>query len=209
MEPAHRQRLNLRDDIHPRHGLIKFALFWRVMRAWCALLALVATALSPACAMRTPCLVAARARSSDLLVTGTKAAKVSTLDKDGDGEVSVQEMEQALGIFGRVYRRLRRAWRSNRNACLVLAGMFGLTNARRFPYSILVLQTFQATGWPLVRNGLERAGEAYGSAKAAAAYDVASRREAVDELRAELRALAEVCEALPAPRTSALPPTPP
>ena len=170
----------------------------------CALLALVvATALSPACAMRTPCLVAARARSSDaVLVTSTKAAHdaarkvVNTLDKDGDGEVSVQEMEQALGIFGRVYRRLRRAWRSNRNACLVLAGMFGLTNARRFPYSILVLQTFQATGWPLVRNGLERAAEAYGSAKATAAYDVASRREAVDELRAELRALAEVREAL-------------
>ena len=161
----------------------------------CALLALVTTALSPACAMRTPCLVAARSRSSDaVLDTGTKV--VSTLDKDGDGEVSVQEMEQALGIFGRVYRRLRRAWRSNRNVCLVLAGMFGLTNARRFPYSILVLQTFQATGWPLVRNGLERAGEAYGSAKATAAYDVASRREAVDELRAELRALAEVREAL-------------
>ena len=186
------------------------------MSARAALLALLATALSPAGAMRTPCLVAARARSSDaILVTGTKAAHdaarkvASALDKDGDGKVSVQEMEQALGIFGRVYRRLRRVWRSNRNVCLVLAGLFGLTNARRFPYSILVLQTFQATGWPLVRNGLERAGEAYGSAKAAAAYDVASRREAVDELRAELRALAEVREALPLPpRASALPPTP-
>ena len=118
--------------------------------------------------MRT--LVAARARSSDaVLATGTKAAS----------EVSVQEMEQALGIFGRLCRRLRRAWRSNRSVCLVLVGMFGLTNARRFPYSILVLQTFQATGWPLVRNGLERAGEAYASAKATAAYDIASRREAV------------------------------
>ena len=144
------------------------------------LLALVATALPPACAMRTQALVAAKARSSDAaLATGTKAA----------GEVSVQEMEQALGIFGRVCRRLRRAWRSNRNVCLVLAGMFGLTNARRFPYSILVLQTFQATGWPLVRNGLDRAGEAYASAKATAAYDVASRREAVHALRAELHTL--------------------
>ena len=144
------------------------------------LLALVATALPPACAMRTPALVAAKTRSSDAaLATGTKSA----------GEVSVQEMEQALGIFGRVCRRLRRAWRSNRNVCLMLAGMFGLTNARRFPYSILVLQTFQATGWPLVRNGLERAGEAYASAKAPAAYDVASRREAVHALRAELHTL--------------------
>ena len=144
------------------------------------LLALVATALPPACAMRTPALVAAKTRSSDaVLATGTKAA----------GEVSVQEMEQALGIFGRLCRRLRRAWRSNRNVCLVLVGMFGLTNARRFPYSILVLQTFQATGWPLVRNGLERAGEAYASAKATAAYDVASRRETVHALRAELHTL--------------------
>ena len=67
MEPAHRQRLNLRDDIHPSTAQRFWpnedgALFWRVMRAWCVLLALVATALSPACAMRTPCLVAARAR---------------------------------------------------------------------------------------------------------------------------------------------------
>ena len=149
------------------------------------LLALVATALSPACAMRTPALVAAKTRSSDaVLATGTKAAHDAAR-----GQVSVQEMEQALGIFGRVCRRLRRAWRSNRNVCLVLAGMFGLTNARRFPYSILVLQTFQATDWPLVRNGLERAGEAYASAKATAAYDVASRREAVHALRAELHTL--------------------
>ena len=144
------------------------------------LLALIATALPPACAMRTPALVAAKTRSSDaVLATGTKAAS----------EVSVQEMEQALGIFGRVCRRLRRAWRSNRNVCLMLTGMFGLTNARRFPYSILVLQTFQATGWPLVRNGLERAGEAYASAKATAAYDIASRREVVHALRAELHTL--------------------
>ena len=148
------------------------------------LLALVATALSPACAMRTSALVAAKTRSSDaVLATGTKAAH------DAARKVSLQEMEQALGIFGRVCRRLRRAWRSNRNVCLVLAGMFGLTNARRFPYSILVLQTFQATDWPLVRNGLERAGEAYASAKATAAYDVASRREAVHALRAELHTL--------------------
>ena len=163
------------------------------------LLALVATALSPACAMRTPHLVAARARSSDaVLATGTKAAHdaarkaVRMLDKDGGGEVSVQEMERAMGIFGRVCRRLRRAWRSNRNVCLVLAGMAGLTNAFRFPYSILVLQTFQASGWPLMRNGLERAAEAYASAKATAAYDVASRRDAVHALRAELHTLVGV-----------------
>ena len=168
-----------------------------------ALLALAAAALSPSSAMRTSSLVAARARPSDaILATGTKAAHgaslkvMSTLDKDGGGEVSVQEMEQALGIFGRVYLRLRRAWCSNRNVCQVLAGMFGLMNARRFPYSILVLQTFQATGWPLVRSGLQRAGEAYGSAKAAAAHDVASRRETVEELRAHLRALAEVRNSL-------------
>ena len=68
----------------------------RAMSARAAvLLALVATALPPACAMRTPALVAAKTRSSDaVLATGTKAAH------DAARKVSLQEMEQALGIFG-------------------------------------------------------------------------------------------------------------
>ena len=95
---------------------------------------------------------------------------VSVIDSDGDGDISVEELEVAAGRFrrwcGRISRCLQRTWRRNRHLGLLLTGLLGLVHGGSFAYTILFAQTFAATGWPLMRSGVRRAAAAYDRAKA-------------------------------------------
>lgn len=95
---------------------------------------------------------------------------LSTIDSDGDGEISVAELEGAAGRFrrwcSRLSRGLLRTWRRNRHLGLLLTGLLGLVHGGSFAHTILFAQTFAATGWPLVRSGVQRAAAAYERAKA-------------------------------------------
>ena len=95
---------------------------------------------------------------------------LSAIDSDGDGEISVEELEGAAGRFrrwcGSISRALQRTWRRNRHLGLLLTGLLGLVHGGSFAHTILFAQTFAATGWPLMRSGVQRAAEAYERAKA-------------------------------------------
>jgi hypothetical protein len=81
-------------------------------------------------------------------------------------------------LCGRASRTIQRVWNTNRHLCLVLLGTLGLAHGDDFAYTILVSQTFMSTGWPVIRNGLERAAAAYEEAKQVGSVETAARRAA-------------------------------
>ena len=92
-------------------------------------------------------------------------------------------------LCGRASRTIQRVWNTNRHLCLVLLGTLGLAHGDDFAYTVLVSQTFMSTGWPVIRNGLERAAAAYEEAKQVGSVETAARRAASAGKRDELKQL--------------------
>lgn len=106
-------------------------------------------------------------------------------------ESTVINLQQRLN---RWRQRLGRIYRRHRNALLVAGGAFNLAYGGGFAFTLLFVQAFEHTGWPLMQGGLERAKNAYLTAKANAptretsdyADRVAPLRKELVELSAEL-----------------------
>lgn len=103
------------------------------------------------------------------IASGAGRSLHNALDDDGDGEVSAADFERTLGRWSRWWAAVRRGVgnlvRRYRRMCLALAGVLGLTHGGRFAYIVLVARTFQASGWPLIREGFAHARKAYMKAR--------------------------------------------
>ena len=96
-------------------------------------------------------------------------AIVHSLDADGDGEVSLEEVEASFSRLGKRVRgllwRLRAIYNTNTQLATTLIGLIGLTHGGSFAFSVLFASAFRVTAWPLVRDSLSRASGAYTRAK--------------------------------------------
>lgn len=141
-----------------------------------------------------------RAGRSAASTAGSLGAVLSStvkgsLDADGDGEVSVEDLESAVrGMYERCSRVAGRCYRlfvRQRDLCLSAAAVLGLIYGKYLAHTILFLQVFSSSGWPLARNGVKRAIAAYEKAKARLPRDlsrVAPLRAELEELSAEVGA---------------------
>ena len=84
---------------------------------------------------------------------------------------SLEELESLTQRIGDAVagasRRIRRLFRTNRPLLLALGGTLGLAHGASAAFTVLFVQSFGASGWPLVRKGIERGRAAYEEAKAA------------------------------------------
>ena len=114
---------------------------------------------------------------------------------------SLEELEGGLrrardGI-NKFVGRLRRIFRKNRSAVMAAGGVLGLLHGGAVCFTVLFVQSFGASGWPLMRSGLQRGAEAYEEAKARQqpretadyAASVSPLKRRMVELAAELAAL--------------------
>eukprot|EP00966_Prymnesium_polylepis_P210818 4882060-Prymnesium_polylepis.1 len=150
---------------------------------------------------KAPRQVLSKAGRSAVAATGDFGKRIGTsikdeLDTDGDGEVSVEELESAFARLRRrilnVSVRVRRLFERQRNLCLAVGGLAGLAYGRHLAHTILFLQVFHSSGWPLARAGVQRAVVAYEAAKARMPRDTSKAapphlRERFEKLSAEVR----------------------
>ena len=89
-------------------------------------------------------------------------------------------------------RQMLGSWfRAHRPLALLMAGFLGLMHGSAVAFTALFLQSFGASGWPLMRNGLQRGVAAYEEAKSMQApRETAHYKAEVAPLRRELVNLA-------------------
>ena len=113
-------------------------------------------------------------------------------------------LEELEGTFlsvresvGRAVGAVRRLFHANRQPFLAAGGVLGLLHGGRVAFTVLFVQSFGASGWPLVRDALRRGAQAYEEAKGLQQpRETAGYRAHVAPLRKELVALAEQLAAL-------------
>ena len=118
---------------------------------------------------------------------------------------SLEELESLTQRIGDAVagasRRIRRLFRTNRPLLLALGGTLGLAHGASAAFTVLFVQSFGASGWPLVRKGIERGRAAYEEAKA-----VQPRRETAEYAAATTPLKRRLIELLPrSSRSSARP----
>jgi len=105
---------------------------------------------------------------------------------------SVEDLERSAGRARdwilRVVKRVRSVLGGHRHVALFLGGALGLLHGGTFAFTVLFLQAFGKSGWPLVQGGLQRGMAAYTEAKAQQGKGKGSDRAKL--LRQELDGLA-------------------
>ena len=84
----------------------------------------------------------------------------------------------------------------NRHAIMAAGGVLGLMHGGAAAFTVLFIQSFGASGWPLMQSGLRRGMAAYELAKERAPRETDEYRHEVQHLRKELIGLAEQLAAL-------------
>ena len=114
--------------------------------------------------------------------------------KNPPRDPSLEELEEHVvhlrEAFGHFVGRVRRVFRANRNVLCVVGGGLGLVFGGNVAFTLLFVQSFGATGWPLVRDGLQRGQAAYQEAKAMQPRETTEYASRVAPLRRELVDLA-------------------
>ena len=111
------------------------------------LLAILAAVHASAAPRPGPAPIKAIQRKGEQLAKSAGHTVLRSLDKDGDGEVSIEELEAAVrGLQSRcdrMYRFAARIWERHKNLCLAAGGLLGLAHGGTFAYSVLFAQTFR------------------------------------------------------------------
>lgn len=105
-----------------------------------------------------------------------------------DLEGTVQSMSDAIGRF---VGRVRRMFHANRHAVLAAGGVLGLVHGGTVAFTVMFLQSFGASGWPLMRGGLLRGQRAYEEAKETQPRESKQYAECAAPLQRRLLELAE------------------
>lgn len=136
-----------------------------------------------------PAVGGALGRQGASLAQKASRAAHRRLDQDGDGSVSLEDMEGAVQRWWRPWARAAGRICSfidrRRHLCLTVSGVLGLAWSNVLAHTIVFSHAFGSTGLPIVRGALERARESYERAKARSPRDPT----AVAPLRQELRRL--------------------
>ena len=113
---------------------------------------------------------------------------------------SLEELESGLrGLRDAIHRfggQIRSIFHRNRHAIMAAGGVLGLMHGGAAAFTVLFIQSFGASGWPLMQSGLRRGMAAYELAKERAPRETDEYRHEVQHLRKELIGLAEQLAAL-------------
>ena len=103
-------------------------------------------------------------------------------------EGGVQRLCDAVGRFA---GRVQNLFRKNRQTVLTVGGLLGLVHGGAAAFTVLFIQSFGASGWPLMQTGLRRGQVAYEEAKQSHAGEAPGESESAAPLRRKLIELAE------------------
>ena len=107
---------------------------------------------------------------------------------------SIEQLEDSLArardAAGAVIRWARGLFRAHRPVMLAAGALLGLMHGGSVAFTVLFAQSFRASGWPLMRGGLERGRAAYEAAKEMQPRETAAYATRVAPLRRELVDLA-------------------
>lgn len=79
---------------------------------------------------------------------------------------SVDELERGVERARDTLGLLHRLLRANQHVALAAGGMLGLVHGGSIAYTILFIESFRKSGWPLMQSGFQRGLSAYDEAKA-------------------------------------------
>ena len=107
---------------------------------------------------------------------------------------SIEDLESGLrglrdALFGFGFQ-LRSFFHRNRHAVMFAGGVLGLMHGGAAAFTVLFVQSFGASGWPLMKSGLRRGAAAYELAKESAPNERDEFRSEVAHLRKQLLDLA-------------------
>jgi hypothetical protein len=113
---------------------------------------------------------------------------------------SIEDLESGLrglrdSLFGFGFQ-LRNFFHRNRHAVMFAGGVLGLMHGGAAAFTVLFVQSFGASGWPLMKSGLQRGAAAYELAKERAPNESDEYRSEVAPLRKQLLDLASHLAAL-------------